>query len=432
MYRFVCSKFWAAVLFFTFLSAFIPLKVWAQVQTLSGVVRQLGQTAPVPFANVGLTGYNLGTVTNEKGEFELHIPPSITADSLQVSCIGFHTQTFPLAQLLQSRQVVIEITPRTYHLQTITILPDEPSAHTIVKHALQRIPVNYLTQSYLMDGFYREYFAENGSYVGFAEAAVSVFDPAGYTAHDDKIAETIKVNQLRVSDLYNKGNYVFYIDLAYALNHNLLRNAPYWQTYANQLKIETSFLQIDSITFYNNDLVYCLSFQLEGKKETTYKGRLFIRKTDYAVLRVELTVLQQQNKTRNDKGLPYLTQTTTTFADYEGKLYMNYAKAGHEVFYTDDNQQAYNLSFYSELFIHRITPMAVNPLPENRREKPISIFYLNRYRTYDPDFWRLYTQFEKSVHNQSIVADLERTRPLRQQYPANGKLKLQTPLHRAY
>lgn len=394
----------------------------AQELVLSGKIVHQTTGIKVPFANVGIKGTSIGTVSNDQGEFELHFANQYLDDTLQVSCIGFFTFSVPIATVYQQQPARLSIVPRAYALKEVTITPDELSAEYIVNKALLHIPDNYLSQSYLTDGFYREYFSENGSYVGFAEAAVSIFDPIGYPLNMHKASETIKVNQLRVSDIYNKGNYVLYIDLNYALRANLIRNADFWQEFAKQAKSSVVQLQIDSIAYYDEDLVYCIGYKIESKRAGSFEGRLFIRKNDYAVLRLELNALNEMEG-REENGAPYQSSTVMTYKDYHGKLYLHYAKASHDVTYYDEGQK-YDLAFYSELTITNLQPMKVSPLPEAGKIKPTSIFYQPRYRTFDPDFWQTYSLFEKSPHNRQIIADLEQKRPLKEQYPANGKLKL--------
>ncbi|QQS27512.1 MAG: carboxypeptidase-like regulatory domain-containing protein [Sphingobacteriales bacterium] len=399
--------------------------VFAQEYVLSGTLINPSSNSFVAFANVGIKNASVGTVSNETGEFELHFDAKYLHDTLQVSCIGFFTYQTPLKSLYQKQPVQLSILPRSYSLKEVTVTPDEISAEYIVNKAMFLIPENYLNHSYLTDGFYREYFSENGNFVGFAEACVSIFDPIGYATNINKPSETIKINQLRVSDIYNKGNYVLYIDLNFALRSNLLRNANFWQNYAGQLKPSVSHLKLDSIAYYDNDLVYCISYRIDTKRAGIYNGRLFIRKTDYAVLRLELSV-QNEIEGREENGAPHTSTTIMTFKEFQGKLYLQYTKASHEVSYQADHEQ-YDLTFYSELFITNLQPMNISPLPENGRIKPASIFYQPRYRTFDPDFWKSYNMFEKSPHNRQIIADLEQIRPLSEQYTANGKLKLKHP-----
>ncbi|OWY20601.1 carboxypeptidase-like regulatory domain-containing protein [Sphingobacteriales bacterium UPWRP_1] len=399
------------------------MPVQGQELVLSGKVRSAGGGQAVAFANIGINGYAIGTVSNERGEFELHFPEKFAEDSLQVSCIGYYAYAAPIADLLAMEPVQIALVPRAYSLETVTITPNDLSAGEIVKRAMQHIPDNYIVDPYLMDGFYREYFKENGTYAAFAEAAVSIYDPMGYLPNMNKPAETVKVNQLRVSDICNKGKYVLYIDVNFALRGNLLRNSEFWQLFARQTKTGVERLNTDSVMYDGKQPVYCIGYVLESKKSGTYRGRLFIRKTDYAVLRVEIAADNLPDG-REGNGAPYRSKAVMTYKEYNGKLYLNYVNASHDVFYYDyETQQRYDLNFYAELTINNISTKGVTPLPENTRAKQSSIFYHPRYRTYDPQYWQTYNLFETSPANIQIIADLERQRPLKEQYAANGKLK---------
>lgn len=421
-FQYTCAKCLCNYLFLLLLGMLLPLiVVQAQERVLSGKVRSTTGGQAVPFANIGISGYAIGTVSNERGEFELHFPDQYTNDTLQISCIGYYVYKASVSDLLQYPSLQLALVPRAYTLTEVTITPNELSAEEIVARALKHIPDNYILGSSLMDGFYREYFKENGTYAGFAEASVSIYDPLGYTPNINKAPETVKVKQLRVSDINNKGNYVMYIDINFALRGNLLRNTEFWQLFARQTKSSLTKLTTDSIAYEGNNAIYCISYEVESKKSGIYSGRLFIRKSDYAVLRVELTA-DNELTGRDENGAPYRSTTVMTYKDYKGKLYLNYVNASHDVVYYD-SEQRFELNFYAELTINNINTDRVSPLPDNNRAKLGSIFYHPRYRTYEPEYWQTYNLFENSPDNKPIIADLEKQRPLKEQYAANGKLK---------
>ena len=414
---------------------FVSLDTFAQDLVLSGKVADSNSSEVIPFANLRIQKKNNGTVTNEHGEFELHLAQSNIKDTLIVSCIGYNYLKIPISTIIGSKKnVLLQLVPRSYGLNEVVIKPNQgPTAADIVQKALEKIGDNYLTEPILMDGFYREYFEENGSFVGFAEAAVSIYDATGYAPLSDKKAkktkfkdnEIIAVNQLRVSDIRNQGDYVLYIDLNYALRSNLLRNANYWQEYANDMNAKTVLLNIDKLTYLDKDMVYIISYNIDGKRAGTYKGRLFIRANDYAVLRVEIDADNSENN-RELNGAPNKTHAILTYQEQNGKWCLNYINAYHEVNYVL-NDKKYALRFHSELTINRVESGNVQPLVLADNTLRGSIFYQPRYRTFDPEYWVDYQLFESSPKNRGIIADLEKPRLLDQQYRANGKLKSLPP-----
>ncbi len=408
---------------------FLPLLLCAylahaqQELVIAGMVLNVKNSEPIPFANIGIEGTAIGTVSNNQGSYELHFDKKHLRDGvLVVSCVGYGAYRVPLTSIRTPQKHFIELNPKAYLLSSITVRPRELSAYEIMEIAIRRISINYVNKPYLLDGFYREYFKENGHYAAFAESAVSIYDAENYNFQDIKDRETIRINQLRVSDIYNKGDYVLYIDLHYALRGNVMRNVAYWKKYIKRARYELESLSMDSISYYGNDFVYCVGYQMKSKRKGTYEGRFYVRTRDFAIVRAEITA-HNRIKGRHSNGLPQKSKTVMTYKQHEGKLYLSYINASHEVKFKSKKEE-YDLLFFSELLVNDIQTDNFQPILPNEMMESKSIFYQPRYRTFDEDYWKNYNLFESSEANDSIISDLERYRPLEKQYMTNGKMKI--------
>jgi hypothetical protein len=76
-------------------------------QLIQGVLIDSISREPVEFANVGLVGRALGTVTNDKGEFSLLVADSLKEFPLKISMIGYKEQSFKLKQLTKEKNVIL-------------------------------------------------------------------------------------------------------------------------------------------------------------------------------------------------------------------------------------------------------------------------------------------------------------------------------------
>ncbi|MEZ4884440.1 MAG: carboxypeptidase-like regulatory domain-containing protein [Chitinophagales bacterium] len=411
-------------IFFFLFFFFMAASVYAQEElVITGLVLNTKTSEPIPFANIGIKGTAIGTVSNNQGSYELHLNKRYSiGDSLVVSCIGHASYSIALSSIRRPKEHIIYMRPKAYLLSSVTVRPQELSAEQIMELAIRRISINYVNKPYLLDGFYREYFKENGHYAAFAESEVSIYDAENYNFQDIKERETIKINQLRVSDIYNQGDYVLYIDLHYALRGNVMRNVAYWKKYINRAKYELESLTMDSISYYGNDFVYCISYEMYSKRKGSYDGRFYVRTRDFAILRAEINA---HNRLRGKQmnGLPQKSRTVMTYKDHKGKLYLSYINASHDVTYKSKKED-YDLLFYSELLVNNIQTDNFKPILESEAMESKSIFYQPRYRTYDEDYWKTYHLFENSEANDSIISDLERYRPLEKQYMTNGKMKI--------
>ena len=388
---------------------------------ISGTIFETGKNKKiVPYANIGIKGAAVGTVSNSNGEYEFHLPKKYINDSLQVSCLGYDNFSIAIKDIKSRQHFDIFLTAKAYELDAFTVHAQPLTAEYIVQEAIKRIPTNYQNKVNLMDGFYREYFEENDEFVAFAEASVSIYDPNGYDEGKETQKESVSINEIRVSDINNKGEYVLYIDINYALRSNVIRNLDYWQRHLKKGRYDVQKLSLDSISYYNNSLVYCISFLTQSKKRGTYEGNFYIRMNDFAVMRVEIEANNLQAEEIN--GSPHQSNVVLIYKEYEGKMYLNYISANHKTNYMLE-EQMFELTFYSDLLINDITTKNIIPIAANSKMKEKSVFYQPRYRTFDPEFWATYNLFERSPANAMIIADLEKNRSLSEQYIANNKLK---------
>lgn len=69
--------------------------------TVSATVKSLSDHSPVIYANVGIVGANIGTVTNPEGFFKLSFNDSLMNHSLRISLYGFEPYLVSLKDALQ-------------------------------------------------------------------------------------------------------------------------------------------------------------------------------------------------------------------------------------------------------------------------------------------------------------------------------------------
>jgi hypothetical protein len=123
--------------------------------TISGKIIDSETSKPVPFANVGIAGKTIGTVSNEEGAFVFKVPAIYQNDSLKVSFIGYQTFTKPIAAL-KGQPINISLKPATVALDEVLVQARRKSALDILKEALAAVPANYDTSATQMMAFYQE------------------------------------------------------------------------------------------------------------------------------------------------------------------------------------------------------------------------------------------------------------------------------------
>ena len=63
-------------------------------QTIHGTVQNTTTKSPIGYVNIGIIGKNIGTVSDEKGNFVIELNDKYDKDSLKFSMIGFKNLQF--------------------------------------------------------------------------------------------------------------------------------------------------------------------------------------------------------------------------------------------------------------------------------------------------------------------------------------------------
>lgn len=74
---------------------------------------------PIEFANIGIIGKGIGTVTNEKGEYAFTIPDSLSGAKVMVSLIGYKSKKYIASAF--SRLNAIPLTQESINLNEISV-----------------------------------------------------------------------------------------------------------------------------------------------------------------------------------------------------------------------------------------------------------------------------------------------------------------------
>lgn len=168
------------------LSISIITPAWAQADkdfyVVKGIVKDKMTNRILEYANISITGTNIGTVANKDGEFSIKIKNDIKAESIEVSRIGYKTEVIPVNGV-RIDKLVVYLTPKENILEAITILGKDPAE--LVQEAIGKIGDNYSNGDNLLSGFYRETIKKRSTFVNVAEAIVEIYK----TKYDDQRLE---------------------------------------------------------------------------------------------------------------------------------------------------------------------------------------------------------------------------------------------------
>lgn len=105
--------------FLTFIFILFSLVTKAQVKT--GTIYSSETNSAIAYVNVGIIGKNVGTVSDESGNFELKVDSIYYKDSIRFTCIGYESKTFLAEDFIQKDIVKIFLNSIQYKIPEASI-----------------------------------------------------------------------------------------------------------------------------------------------------------------------------------------------------------------------------------------------------------------------------------------------------------------------
>lgn len=364
--------------------------------TLKGKIIDASSKKPIPYTNIYLANSNIGTISNNDGEFILKVPQNKTNVPIRISYMGYKIQDLTIEQI-QMKNNVIELSTEVVTLKELVIRSNDPQ--NLIRSAIHNIPVNYGTAPYLCTAFYRESVMQNKQYVGLAEAVLTIYK-SRYSNEFE--ADRVKVFKGRKSqDVKRMDTIMFKLQGGHqaVVMLDLAKNPETFMT--EQYFNEYEFKPV-SITNIEGRETYVIEFsQREGIQEPLYEGKLYLDLNTLAVRRAEFAISQSGLQFADKylvKKKPAGTDVKTVGATYmvsyreqDGKWVLNHAR--YEVkFRVIKRGKLFNKIYTSsaDLAITDTDNKNVEKFKFSETLKPNQVFvdHVNEY--YDEEFWGNY------------------------------------------
>ncbi len=110
-------------------------------EELKGIVLDINNKNPLPYANIYVKNKNRGVISNEKGQFSLNIKDLNETDTIRFQYIGYKTQNITFEQL--NITSVVSLEEDIINLTETLIFGSPPNPKSIVKKILQFKDSNY-------------------------------------------------------------------------------------------------------------------------------------------------------------------------------------------------------------------------------------------------------------------------------------------------
>ncbi|MCS4432783.1 DUF5686 and carboxypeptidase-like regulatory domain-containing protein [Aquiflexum gelatinilyticum] len=310
----------SVIIFFGFLSVSLAQYV------IKGKVTDIETGDPIPFASVILKGTKVGITTDFEGNYT--ISTTVKADSLQVSYVGYISQSKPVIYS-QSILINFQLVPSTFNLSEFVFESGENPAFPIIRKAVEmkekfdkRNLTAYESENYTkieldldeVEGAFKER--------NQVKKVIAVMDSIKQLTND----EGKKILPVFFSETYSK----FYFRTDPLLKKEVIENSKLsgvgitdgttvsqitgsafqeYNFYRNWLTIvEKEFVSPIADgwkTFYDYDLMdsvmvgedfcYMLKVYPLREQDLAFKGTIWIKKEDYALKQVDLTIPKSAN-----------------------------------------------------------------------------------------------------------------------------------------
>jgi hypothetical protein len=103
---------------------FIPGIIFSQ--TRKGKVVSGENNSGIGFVNIGIIGKNIGTVTDEHGNFSLPLDEIYDKDSLRFSMIGYESKSFLIGPFKSDSVKNVIMMPKSYDLPEVSVIYHKP------------------------------------------------------------------------------------------------------------------------------------------------------------------------------------------------------------------------------------------------------------------------------------------------------------------
>lgn len=304
----------------------------ADYYTISGVVKDKNSKRTIEYVNISAVGTNVGTITNEDGEFALKINKSLNVNEIRLSCIGYYNALIAVTRNNENGKTFF-LTPESFHLSEVLVFSWR-NPRDLVKAAIEKIEDNYELAPNKLTGFYRETIQKRRKYITISEAVVELYKgPYNQSVDRDqvKILKGRKLISPKKADTLSVKfaggpNMPIYLDIV--KNPDIVLEKEMLQYYAFRMGETTSI---------DDRLQFVVHFEPQMITEyPLYTGTLYIDRTNLSFTRTEFKMDMRDKQKVTDvilqdkpKGLRFTPEEVSYIVTYKQsgeKTYLNYIR----------------------------------------------------------------------------------------------------------
>ncbi|MDJ1482913.1 carboxypeptidase-like regulatory domain-containing protein [Cytophagaceae bacterium YF14B1] len=376
---------WITLLF----TAVSPAMSQESFLTITGRVTSQQTNQPLPYANIGIIGKSLGTVTNAEGNFIFKIPASYSRDSLKISQIGYESVTRAVKDV-QGKKNHITLQEAPIQLAEVHVQAKSKTGLEIIKEAIAAIPTNYDTSAIQLLAFYRETIQLDTSQITHTESVLEVKQHPGKEKEEGLKIKTLKERKRRPdTTLYTKDpRFYYWIQLNNGAR-NTLTSSNVFQVdikrhkrfFLNSRNFKHYTFTLQGIVSDRERRMYVIEVTPKKKSSKAYiQGKLYIDIQSLAFTQWDLELSPQGIELENNRNFFWKSigrmvmkaslkissfKEVLHFDQYQGKWYI---KDVRRHFLADVNSKSRHLenSVWKTDLLLTVTDIARSATPETK------------------------------------------------------------------
>ncbi len=382
--------------------------------TVAGSVKDKLTRKPLEFVTISVVNRNIGTVTNEDGNFTIKIPKSINAEFVEFSHIGYLTFRIPVKGADIAKADVL-LTPYANPLNPVIITGWD--ARYLMQEAVNKIGDNYSSSPSLLTGFYRETVQKRRSFINITEALLEIYKTEYTQATDRDRVQIFKGRKL----LSQKSSDTLSIKLmggpSLSIFVDIVKNPD---VLLDKETLSYFTFKMENMTQINGRDQYVVSFQPQiVRPYPLYVGTFYIDKESLAFTRAEFSLdMTDRNKAsemilkKKPLGLRFRPDEVSYVVSYQvrnGKSYLSYIR--NELKFKCDWKRklfATNYVIVSEMVVTDIEEQNVTAITRKAAFNPNHALSDKVMDFYDNDFWGAYNIIEPTESLESAVDKLRK------------------------
>ena len=419
----------------TFLFAFLFMGNMLLAQNhlfITGKIIDQKTGEPIPYAHVGIPEKGIGTTTAFDGTFYFKVPKYYDQSTMIVSYIGYKTFRFPINQIKDEMTIKLE----TSDNELVEIVVMEPNqVEDIIRRAVKNIPKNYPTNPTKVLGFYRESRTnEKFEHTYMAEGVLNIYKRSYKSSKEGYVSlvQGRRINLKNPLDTMVRGGFTSGHMAAHRFD--IVQNR---EDFLQERYFPVYKYWIEGMTTYNDKPVYIIGFDKDpdgipyikktgpfsfkkdkhennsdynilniGRRKIKYtarmKGRIFIEKESYAIIKSEFEI--------REEGLRKINDYPLYAGNWRGNSYVvNYRKVGEKWYFSDavrEGKYGGGGIYSNEIKITEINLNKADPLPYKDRISRGHEF-ARMTGQYNPDFWANYNTTPFSLELAESVQQIE-------------------------